>query len=466
MTELKRGQIAIQGTDPSTLTEGAGPDEPPPTPAQQAILRQVGDTLLAYRQALNDLLGGRLAHLKPHLQPYLSAPCNIVALCCDDGAVVRYERTNTQPKLVVGWLRDSITAATNVLSQQLVYCRPSETATPPSDESGVTISIGTTDKDSSTRREVASLRLLFEVVLTFPPVGALFQAKPFCLLSVKNDLEIYLQGQLDPMGPSTSEPRAFLIRSLLRIPVGWECIEVFPFRDVGTWQPTFAPVWAENDVLANVVAATTREEQLRSLDPLSDARKTWSRVLSEFSQLLSSESIQEETLQQFLARYPSLLCPTMTRVWPKLRLGSHVTDFVFQDARGDYLLVELERPSLALFVKDGHPSAEFTHARGQVQDWWRYIEDNLSTIQRELSLAGISTHPHALLVIGRAKDLSSEHRRKLTTLQNEAPSLRVMTYDDIHASATAVIENLLGPLWNLSGRTEVFYLPPGPPPGA
>jgi hypothetical protein len=87
------------------------------------------------------------------------------------------------------------------------------------------------------------------------------------------------------------------------------------------------------------------------------------------------------------------------------------------------------------------------------------LEDNLATVQRELGLTGISTSPKSLLVIGRLQSLTPENRRKLTTMENESPKLKIMTYDDAYENAKSVIENLLGPIWEVPGNTRVYYLP-------
>ena len=151
------------------------------------------------------------------------------------------------------------------------------------------------------------------------------------------------------------------------------------------------------------------------------------------------------------------MCAAHVAVWPKLDLGNRQTDFVFRDATGNYLLVELEKSTVSLFRKDGHTANGLNVARGQVQDWLRYIEDNLHTTQNELGLTGISVNPNCLIVIGRSRGLTKQDRRKLRTIENESPNLRIMTYDDVHDDAKAVIENLLGPIWETSGGTRIFY---------
>jgi hypothetical protein len=124
-------------------------------------------------------------------------------------------------------------------------------------------------------------------------------------------------------------------------------------------------------------------------------------------------------------------------------LGKRETDFVFRQPSGDYLLVELEKPSHFLFRNDGQQRAELTHAIDQVMDWRRYIEDNLATVQKELGLEGISSNPSSLIAIGRSSSLDEHGKRKLVTLESAIPKLKIMNYDDMLANARATAENLL-----------------------
>ena len=76
----------------------------------------------------------------------------------------------------------------------------------------------------------------------------------------------------------------------------------------------------------------------------------------------------------------------------------------------------------------------------------------------ELGLIDISINPNSLVVIGRTHSLDSENRRSLTTIENQNPKLKIMTYDDIYDNAKAVIENLFGPIWENPGNTQIYYL--------
>jgi len=298
-----------------------------------------------------------------------------------------------------------------------------------------------------------------DTVLERPEVLPKPPLKPYCLLSAHNAIEIQLQGELVNIGQELGTGQNFLARTLFRMNVGWECIEVYPFFDLDHWKPDYAKLWAENDLLAALVARQLHESQLNSLDPLAGARTYFSAVLNEYSSLLDTDPEREETLHTYLGEHPALIYPAHTAIWSKLGIGAHFTDFVFRDALGEYVLVELERSTLPLFKADGDTSYDLNHAKNQVIDWKRYIEDNLATVQKELGLTGISSNPRSIVIIGRSKTLTAENRRKLVSIENESPRTKIMTYDDVLLNARAVAENLFGPLNSIQGNTQIFYLP-------
>ncbi len=461
--EFKQGKISFAGADPMVLSEVPGlHDLEDPTEEQKAVFDAVGNTVVAYMRAAKDLLEGKLTHLKGWAPPHLANPGNVLVACCSEGIVIRYETKSENPqRTIAGWMPYSLTETASMLSQKLLRIRRDPADSPPTGDFGTELRFFKTSAETGESTVLATARIVFETTLTSSGATSTAPSKPFCLLSIRNSLEVQLLGEIVPTDPTQRPRQPFLARSLLRLPVGWDCIEVFPGIATARWKPAYAPAWVETDILAAVVSHQFHEAQLNSLDPNTEARRRMAAILEEYKQLLDSEPQQEEVLQRFLTANPVLLCPAHIRVWPKLALGAHVTDFVFQEAAGDYLLVELEKSIEPLFIKSGHPSHQLTRARGQVQDWRRYLEDNLSTVQRELGLHGISPSPRCLIVIGRAKSLSQENRRKLMVIENEAPSLKVLTYDDVLENAKAVVENLLGPLWNVQGNTHIYYLPAG-----
>jgi len=428
------------------------------TEEQKELIDTVGPTVVAYMAAAKELLSGKLAHLKGLAPPHLADSGNVLVVGCLDGVVIRYETKSDGPSNVIwGCTEESLTEITSALSEGLIRIRHDQTDTLDAEAGGIELKMVKTDAMTGESTEIFTIGIIFDVILITPPVAPSPASKPFCLLSLRNSLEFGLRGRILPANTNREHSQEFLATSLLRLPVGWACIEVFPSTTARNWQPDFAPAWVENDLLGAAISHQFREAQLNSLDPNVAARRHFSSLFEEYKKLLDSNPQREEILQEFLAANPILLCPAHIRMWPKLALGAHVTDFVFQEGTGDYVLVELEKSTHPLFIKNGHLSSQLNHARGQIQDWRRYLEDNLSTVQRELGLHGISPSPPCLIVIGRADSLSEENRRKLAAIENEAPRLKILTYDHVLENAKAVIENLLGPLWNVQGNTRIYY---------
>lgn len=456
--ELKIGQVTFTGASPMQLAEHFEQRTSTLSDEQQSTVGQVGATVKAYLNAAKELLKDKYAHIKDWAPMHLAEPGNVLVACCQDGVVIRYELKTDKTLVCAAWLTEGLPEVASLLSQRIVQCDPDRNHTFAPATTGMELKLFIEDPGDKQKTDIASARVCFHKVVERPGHMPQPPKKPFCLLSVRNTLEIRLLGEMLGDGKSVAEGRRFLLRGALRLPVGWECIEVFPFFSLEHWKAEYADNWAESDLLAGVVARQFCEAQFQSLDPNAAARKEFGGLLKTYLDLLDSDPEREEILQTFLRDHPALLCPSHIRMWPKLALGSRETDFVFQEATGDYLLVELERSTYRLFLNNGHPSRQLNHARGQLTDWKRYLEDNLSTVQRELGLTEISANPRGLIVIGRSQSLTAGNRRKLITMENESPKLKIMTYDDVYENAKAVTENILGPLWETEGATQVYYL--------
>jgi hypothetical protein len=455
---LKKGQVSFIGDNPMQLAEDAGDETIALTPDQRDTISLIGKTVRAYLDAARGLLSGKYSYLREFVPEYLADPGNVMAVTCAGGIVIRYEKKQESSKVFTGWMTEDLRQVAAMLSQNLIQCYPSRQFASTVETTGTEIKLFSVNPGTNQTTEHLSFRIGFDVVVEPPEQPPIPPRKPFCLASVRNMLDFQLLGELVGEGEQLGQGQRFLSRTKLRLPVGWECIEIFPFTNLDHWKPEYAPTWAENDILAVVVTRQFQESYFQSLDPQAAARKEYAALLNKFKTLLDSEPEREESLQSFLQDYPVLLCPTKTKMWPKLPFGSKISDFVFRDATSDYLLVELEKSTHTLFRNDGHPRDELNVARGQITDWKRYLEDNLRTVQDELGLSGISANPRSLVVIGRSSTLSPDNRRKLRAMENEQPKLRIMTYDDVYENAKAVIENLLGPIWDAVGETQIYYL--------
>lgn len=456
--DLKKGQLCLVGDNPMRLAERAEDETPPLTPDQERTISLLGEAVRAYRNAAKSLLTDKYSNLKEFAPEYLADPGNILVVSCPGGIVIRYEKKVESSKIFSAWMSEDLPQVAAMLSQNLIQCHPGRQFSSTVEKTGTEIKLFSVNAVTNQSTDHLSFRIGFDLVVERPGHIPMPPQKPFCLASVRNTLEFKLLGEVVPEGEQLGSGQRFLSRTNLRLPVGWECIEIYPDTVPDHWKPEYAPIWAESDILAAVVARQLQESHFQSLDPYAAARREYGALLREFKALLDSEPEKEEILQSFLRDHPGMLCPTQTKMWPKLALGAKKTDFVFRDATWDYLLVELEKSTHALFRQDGHPRDELNVARGQITDWKRYLEDNLRTVQEELGLSGISGNPRSLIVIGRSNTLSPASRRKLRVMENEQPKLRIMTYDDVYENAKAVIENLLGPILASGGTTQVYYL--------
>ncbi|MBI4286805.1 MAG: DUF4263 domain-containing protein [Chloroflexi bacterium] len=462
MEQMKKGWITIAGDRPLELSEDTEHEIPEITEEQRAIVRQIGRTMKAYLDSAEQLLQGKLADIRDLAPIHLSNPGNLFVVACPDGVAIRFDRkTEDKRRTFAGWTNDSLLKLAPLLSQNLIHCYTDRNYTSTIPTTGAELKLFAVDAATKVQHDILSIRAGIDAVIEKPPLLPAPPHKPFCLVSVHNSLELGLVGvMVNAEAKSFEQGQEFITRTKFRFPFGWECIEIYPFVDVQHWRPEYAPLWAENNLFASAVASQFRESYFQQLDPNAAARRLFASLLKSYQELLDTNP-KEEILQSFLGKRPNLLCPAEIRVWPKLELGNHVTDFVFREAPGDYLLVELERSTHRLFVKNGDPSRELDHALSQIIDWKRYIEDNLPTVQRELGLSGISASPKSLVVIGRSAELSSENRRKLQTIESNSHKLKIMTYDDVYANAKAVVENLLGPLGDPGGTTQIYYPPKG-----
>jgi len=349
---MKRGRLTIAPGVPMELTEDTEQGNPTIPEEQRALVHQLGSTVKAYVNAVQDLLQGKYAHIKELVPIHLSDPGNVLVVACSDGLIVRFERKVNERRVFSGWTNQSLAEMATGLSENLIHLYKDRNFTSTVPTTGAELKLFTVDVDTKARQEIVSIKAGIDAVIEKPPRLPSAPQKPFCLVSVHNSFEFDLLGvMMDAEAKSSDQGQEFITRTSVRFPFGWECIEIYPFVDPQHWKPEYAQLWAETDLLASVVAHQFREAHFQQLDPNAAARRQFASLLKSYQELLDTNPEREEILQSFLRDHPSLLCPAQIKVWPKLELGKHVTDFVFREAIGDYLLVELERSTHRLFLK-------------------------------------------------------------------------------------------------------------------
>ena len=208
-------------------------------------------------------------------------------------------------------------------------------------------------------------------------------------------------------------------------------IEVVAGLSLERWAPRWGVAAARGHVYEDAYGLAAG----RFVPFLSAASRALATAADDLATLLGTEP-PEETLHQFVANAPQLLSATYLTVLSKPRLGAeHVPDFAYEDAPGRWTLVELERSTHPLFTKSGDPAAPLTHALRQVADWRAWVQEHMAYARTALRDV---VQTSGLVVIGR----SVPDRDRLHRLESSLSNIRIVTWDDVVASARRHAQNL------------------------
>jgi len=148
------------------------------------------------------------------------------------------------------------------------------------------------------------------------------------------------------------------------------------------------------------------------------------------------DAADERPMQTFLACHPHLLeCLLLPGrdawCWDRPRFGSEsIPDFLLctrNSAGFEWVMVELESPSVSPLTQAGLPTAKLREAQGQVQDWRIWLRDNIAYAQTQLGFQGLTAEAQAIIVIGRRSAVATKHAKKWREINTS--NTRIMTYD-------------------------------------
>lgn len=205
---------------------------------------------------------------------------------------------------------------------------------------------------------------------------------------------------------------------------------------------------AERDVKAFAFALRLE------VSPSTNVGETAERVIAKLRDLLGNfvtllqDAAREEELQDYIRRNPILLSPFShpKSIYPKYPLGKdYRTDFVIENSQPtpfSHTFVEIEPASEPLFLKgkkETDLTARANHAIGQLMDWRIWVRDNIAYVRRHLPNLDQCNY---VLLMGRSVGLTDSGRRKLAEANSEHSWRQILTYDDIVAQMTQLIDNL------------------------
>lgn len=164
-------------------------------------------------------------------------------------------------------------------------------------------------------------------------------------------------------------------------------------------------------------------------------------ILDGWLERLNAENPREDYLHAYLAKHARLAFWDklgFATVISKLRLGADfITDFVVvYDNWSDgihYKLIEIEKPQIAPFTKEGIPSSGLARALQQILSWQLWLKNNPSEIRKlfpsyfhQTKLEPVFSYQ---IIIGNRENSKPwlEHRQKLS----ESTGISITSFDSI-----------------------------------
>lgn len=154
------------------------------------------------------------------------------------------------------------------------------------------------------------------------------------------------------------------------------------------------------------------------------------RILDTFIRLLDREP-PEEDVQSFIQSNLIMLAPFAARqiFFKPPILNMYRADFGIVTSRQELMLVEIERPSLALLRADGAPTAELTHAFSQPQCWNDAILEHRAAVLHGIKNCPTNiTNVRYVVIAGRS---GRYDRDALARLVRTSQFAEFMTYDHL-----------------------------------
>lgn len=242
------------------------------TKQKQIILDQVFATISAYINEVQKLLKGKYASIKDIAPLHLRNPGIIIIILCKDGIILRYDQKYDEHGIGITWLEEGLSYLAPKISDNVLYCYYDENLQSSETRSYPEITVSKTDTTTGQSIEISKVQIGFNILIK-PPKENLPAPpnKPFCLVSVQNSAELNISGEMRKNDTVSQKGKRFITRTPIKLPVGWECIELYPFfrldNWIDNWKPEYAGVWAEKDILGFVVKKHLRDEQFNDLDP-------------------------------------------------------------------------------------------------------------------------------------------------------------------------------------------------------
>lgn len=117
-------------------------------------------------------------------------------------------------------------------------------------------------------------------------------------------------------------------------------------------------------------------------------------------------------------------------------------DFAWLNDNSDgpeWVLVEIEKPRMDLFIKSNDPSAKFNQAIEQVKRWQRYFSEN--PLEKNRVFGAVARFRY-ILVAGNGTDWETEHAMKWRKHHNSTSDIEIRS-SDVFTRALKVLTRII-----------------------
>lgn len=214
------------------------------------------------------------------------------------------------------------------------------------------------------------------------------------------------------------------------------------------------PVLSENPSLGEFVTPTidmvreTRAVASKNFKELLSTKKSeldkYESTIRTYEKMINSKDVDEKTIQKFLEENPYIINQGMKAITPKISFGGEkFPDFVAVLYNGKHILIEIEKPADRLYSKKGDPTAKFSHAEQQIEEYLKWASENKEFLQKRGLPNMRPENTKGLLVIGMNKGMTPEEKEKLEMHNYSTRSTyETKTFDEILLENQQVIKNI------------------------
>jgi hypothetical protein len=167
------------------------------------------------------------------------------------------------------------------------------------------------------------------------------------------------------------------------------------------------------------------------------------KLASQFSNLLTNHSAEEEVIQKSIEKNPIILhqFPAIKFLLKPAILTRYKADFGIVTPQKELILIEIEPANLPLLRKDGSQHARLTHAIEQVRSWLHEFNEHRLAALDCLNLSKeMVSRVRGVVIAGRDENADPGALRRLKG--SDHGSVVLLTYDDLLSSLHSLAKKL------------------------